>query len=53
MNPNTLRTRVEAAIEAEIEPTAWDRYVTAERVEHESMVATMHTWNRISGLARE
>jgi hypothetical protein len=53
MNPNALRTRVETALQAEIEPTAWARYVTAEQVEQASMVATMRTWNRISGLARE
>ena len=52
MNPNTLRTRVEAAIAAEIEPSAWTRYVTAERVEQASIVDTLATWNRISGLPR-
>jgi hypothetical protein len=50
MNPNDLRARVEAAIVAEIEPVAWERYVRADAVELESMVATMSTWNSISGL---
>jgi hypothetical protein len=53
MNPNALRTRVEAALVAEIEPTAWARYVAAEQIEQASMVATMQSWTGISGLARE
>ena len=53
MNPNALRTRVETALEAEIEPTAWARYVRAEAAERESITATLGAWNRISGLARE
>ncbi len=53
MDPNALRTRVEAAIRAEIEPTAWARYVAAEAVEQASIVTTLRTWNRISGLASE
>jgi hypothetical protein len=53
MNPNDLRTRVEAAIRAEIEPVAWERYVRAEAAERESIETTLSTWNRIPGLARE
>ena len=53
LNPNTLRTRVEAALVAEIEPTTWARYVAAEQVEQASMVATMQSWTGISGLARD
>jgi hypothetical protein len=51
MSPVDLRARVEAAIEAEIEPMAWNRYVHAEQVERESIETSVAQWNRISGLA--
>ena len=51
MNPNDLLERVRGAILAELDRAAWDRYVTAEAVELDSIVATVRTWNGISGLA--
>jgi hypothetical protein len=50
MNPNELRTRVETALEAEIEPVAWARYVRAEAAERESIETIVRPWNGISGL---
>jgi hypothetical protein len=37
MDPNDLRARVEAAIEAEIEPVLWDRGINLEQAEQESL----------------
>jgi hypothetical protein len=51
MNPNDLRDRVTEAIEAELDREEWDRYVTAEKVERESITKTLKTWKSISGLA--
>jgi hypothetical protein len=53
LSPVDLRARVEAAIDAEIDHVAWDRYVRAEQVERASIEATVMQWNRISGLASE
>ena len=53
MSPVDLRQRVETAIQEEIEPVAWERYVRAEAAELESIETTLSTWNGISGLARE
>ncbi len=47
MNPNDLRERVAAAIRAELDPIAWARYVEAERVERESIIATTQAWTSI------
>ena len=44
MNPNALRTRVADAIRAEVNPVRWARYVEAERVERESIIATTQAW---------
>jgi hypothetical protein len=51
MNPNALRARVQAAIEAEIEPVAWERYVRAEREESEAILRHLEALKSISGLA--
>ncbi len=50
MNPNDLRARVQAAIEAEIEPAAWERYVRAEELEREAIRTYCGEIARISGL---
>jgi hypothetical protein len=53
MNPNALRDRVRAAIDAQLNVDTWNRYVRAEAAERESITAIVQTWNAISGLARE
>lgn len=53
MNPNDLRTCVEAHILARIDRPAWERYVAAEAAERESITKTLKAWKSISGLARE
>jgi hypothetical protein len=53
LNPNTLRDRVRRAVMAEMNLTEWQRYVTAETAERESITRTLQTWNSISELARE
>jgi hypothetical protein len=50
MNPNDLRERVTAAIRAELDQAAWDRYVAAEQTERESITKTLRTWKSLSGL---
>lgn len=47
LSPVTLRERVEAAILAELDLIAWGRYVEAERLERESIAATVQTWTSI------
>lgn len=44
MDPNDLRERVEDSIRAEIEPVAWDRYVTAQEAEQEALQALLDKW---------
>ena len=44
LSPNVLRDRVRAAIVAELDRPAWDRYVAAERLERESIEAAVRTW---------
>jgi hypothetical protein len=53
MNPADLRDRVEQEIRALIEPTAWGRYVEAERLERDSIAATCRTWTSILSPDRE
>ena len=43
MNPNTLRTRVRGAVQAEMNMTEWARYVAAEEAERESITNTLST----------
>jgi hypothetical protein len=45
MDPRTLRERVGAAIRQHIDRAAWERSAVAERAEHASMEAFLHTWN--------
>jgi len=47
LSPVTLRQRVEAAILAELDPVASGRYADAERLERESIAATVRTWTSI------
>jgi hypothetical protein len=51
MNPVDLRARVENAIRAELDLVEWERYVTAEQVERESITHALGAWTSISGLA--
>ena len=44
LDPNTLRDIVREAIEAEIEPEAWDRCATIERAERESLRSVLDSW---------
>ena len=53
INPNVLRERVSGAIQAELDLAEWERYVSAEHVERESIARALATWNSCSGLARE
>jgi len=53
LNPNILRTRLREAVQAELDPVQWARYVAAEQAERESITRTLDTWKSISGLARE
>jgi hypothetical protein len=53
MNPNALRTRVAEAVQDELDQAQWDRYVTAEQIERESIEQTCQTWASISRLAPE
>jgi hypothetical protein len=45
MNPNVLRDRVRAAIQAEIDQPIWDRYTAAEEIEKASIVKGIEAWN--------
>jgi hypothetical protein len=47
LSPNALRDRIEQAILAELNHETWDRYVEAERVEQEAIVATCQSWKSI------
>ena len=47
LSPVILRDRVLAAIVAELDHAAWDRYVEAERLERESIAETVRTWTSI------
>jgi hypothetical protein len=53
LSPNILRDRVRAAIIAELDHAAWDRYVRAERLERESIESAIRTWKAISMPASE
>jgi hypothetical protein len=44
MDPNDLRTRVEIAILAQIEPTAWDRCAKVNAAEQESLRHILDQW---------
>jgi hypothetical protein len=44
LDPNNLRNIVREAIEAEIEPEAWDRCATIERAERESLRPVLDSW---------
>jgi hypothetical protein len=46
LDPNELRERVERAIRAEIDFSAWDRCKAIEKAEHQSLVAVMESWGR-------
>jgi hypothetical protein len=45
MDPNALRDCVRAAIEAEIEPEAWERCKTTERAEESSLRWVLNSWS--------
>ncbi len=47
LSPVTLRQRVRAAVEAEIDGAAWRRYTEAEALERESIEAAVGTWRSI------
>jgi len=44
LDPNDLRAFVEAAIESEIEPTAWRRCAVVEKAERESLRTVLDSW---------
>ena len=44
MDPNDLRDRVEWAISNKIEPAAWQRYLTAQAAEQESLQTLLDRW---------
>jgi len=46
-----LRQRLETEIRGHIDFDSWDRYVTAEAVERESIVAAVSRWRRFDALA--
>jgi hypothetical protein len=48
LDPNTLREIVQQAIEAEIEPEAWQRCATVERAERESLRTVLDSWTGAS-----
>lgn len=48
LSPNILRDRVGAAILAELDRPAWDRYVVAETAERESITRTVKTWRTLT-----
>jgi hypothetical protein len=49
LSPIVLRERVKEAIVARLDSIAWERYVEAERVERESIEATVRTWRGLTG----
>jgi hypothetical protein len=49
LSPNDLRQRVEDAILAELDRSAWNRYVNAEEVEQMAIAATCRSWTCILG----
>lgn len=49
--PPILRQRLETEIRGHIDFDSWDRYVTAEAVERESIVAAVSRWRRFDALA--
>jgi hypothetical protein len=48
LSPVVLRARVEGAILARLDRTAWERYVEAERVERESIVRSVSAWRELT-----
>jgi hypothetical protein len=46
LDPNELRDCVRKAIEAEIEPEAWERCKNTERAEQHSLRTVMRSWNQ-------
>jgi len=44
LDPNDLRTAVEEAIREQIEPVAWNRCVTVEKAEQESLRTVLDSW---------
>jgi hypothetical protein len=44
LDPNDLRALVKEAIEAEIEPTAWERCAVVNRAEQESLRTILDQW---------
>jgi hypothetical protein len=53
LSPVVLRERVEAAIVSNLDRAAWDRYVTAETAERESIERSIRSWNRLARLKPE
>jgi hypothetical protein len=49
LSPVVLRARTEAAIFSRLDAVSWARYADAERVERESIVATVRTWRGLIG----
>lgn len=45
LSPAILRARVEEAIRARLDLQAWERYVEAEQVERDSIIATVRAWS--------
>jgi hypothetical protein len=48
LDPNVLRALIDEAIEAEIEPIAWERCTTTERAERESIEKVLSKWKGAS-----
>jgi len=51
LDPNDLRTLVEQAIRAEIEPIAWERCAVVEKAERESLRHVLDSWKGVDGSA--
>jgi hypothetical protein len=49
LDPNDLRTLVDDAIRAEIEPVAWKRCAAVEKAERESLRHVLDSWNGAGG----
>jgi hypothetical protein len=49
LDPNDLRALVDEAIQAEIEPLAWNRCAAVEKAERESLRHVLDSWNGANG----
>ena len=50
LNPVVLRERVESAIALKLDRQVWDRYVTAEAVERDSITHAVRQWGALNAL---